>query len=276
MTHLLEQMENGTFILPGMPDITSHIRKLKKDHIQNAKIQEQLLTNIIALDPVLSAQMVSFAQQFASLTKKPCLDVDQAVALMGFRVASNAAIGMALKTAYQAENPVIALEMSHHWRYASAVAVMAIEVAKHLTHIKPEQAMLAALLHHVGGLALLKYADQNPQQALTHTDRNQLIDIASGMIGDFAICVWGLPERYSSLARDVADFHGIRPVSDLVHVVRIAICLVSTQLPVPFEIPEWDEIESFELLGFKTPSNRDTKLSSILLQPAIPTALQVA
>lgn len=255
---LLHKIEQGTFILPSLPDIAARIRQLKKERFENENLRCQMLANIITTDPVLSARILALSNQQIVQKNPPNLDVDQAVASLGFHLCCNAAIGLALKKAYVSQHSNITKEMSEHWHYTAAVAVTAVAIAEHIGSVNPAQAMLAALLHRIGALALLKYADQTPSLSVSLVERTYLIEQTASMVGDFAIAVWDLPERYSALARDVADFRCQRRVSDLVHVVRVAICLVSTQMTVPFDIPDWDNITSFEKLGFK-PSITDDK-----------------
>ena len=261
---LLHKIELGTFVLPSFPDIAERIRQLKKEKLDDEHLQCQMLANIIATDPVLSARILALSNQQILQNNPLNLDVDQAVTSLGFHLCCNAAIGLALKKAYVSQHSTIASEMSEHWHYTAAVAVTAVAIAEHMGTVRPEQAMLAALLHRIGGLALLKYADQTPSLSTSQVERTHLIEQTAGMVGDFAIAVWDLPERYSALARDVADFRCQREVSDLVHVVRLAICLVSTQIAVPFDIPDWKDIVSFEKFGFNPNITDDKQLKKFV------------
>jgi HD-like signal output (HDOD) protein len=270
VNHLLQQISQGAFVLPSMPDIAARVRQLKREHLDDEKLQCQMLANIISSDPVMSARILALSNSQLDRQLTMNLDVDEAVHSLGFHLCSNAAIGLALKKAYVAEHTAIAAEMAAHWRYTSAVAVTAVAIARHVGTVRPEQAMLAALLHRIGALALLKHADKSNVLAHSKQERLHLIDQTASMIGDYAIALWDLPERYSALAKDVADFECQRPVSELVHVVRVAICVVSTLMSAPLLIPEWDKIQSFDILGFNPNMDDDKQLSqfAVALQSA--------
>lgn len=245
---LVKKIENGEFILPGIPEIAEKIRLSIRD--ENANVND--LTYLIEQDPVLSARMVSMANSPALRTAVKINSVNNAVSRMGISFAGNAALGLAMEQAFRAINPVIAKEMNHHWHYTNLVANAAIIIAKKIKTVLVEDVMLAALLHHIGALALLKYADSDEELSTHIEERKIMIQEASGMVGDFAICVWDLPEQYSSLARDIHDFGGVKDVSMLVHIIRAAICLVGVKYKVPVQLPEWDNIPSFGILGLST------------------------
>jgi len=248
---LVKKIENGDFILPGIPEVSEKIRKAVKD--DNVNVAD--LSSLIEQDPVLSARIVSMVNSPAMRTPVKINSVKSAVSRMGLSFAGNAAIGLAMEQAFKAINPVISKEMNHHWFYTNLVANAAIVIAKSIKSVPVEEVMLAALLHHIGALALLKYADSDEELSRSVDERKQIISEASGMVGDFAICVWDLPEQYSSLARDIHDFEGVKDVSMLVHVIRVAICLVGLNYKVPVPLPEWMNIPSFQVLGLPADSD---------------------
>lgn len=257
---LVKQIENGEFILPGIPEVSEKIRNSLKDDNSNVKD----LSDLVEQDPVLSARIVSIANSPAMRTSVEITNVGSAISRMGIKFAGNAAFGLALEQAFKATNRNIAKEMNLHWHYTNLVASAAVVIAKKIKKIPEDEVMLAALLHHIGALALLKYADSDEELSVSLDERTKIIDEASGMVGDFAICVWDLPEQYSCLARDIHDFEGLKDVSELVHIIRLAICFVGINYKVPLTLPEWDKIPSFDILGIS--SNVDNEETQQLIQ----------
>jgi HD-like signal output (HDOD) protein len=94
---------------------------------------------------------------------KAVTDMRKAVQHMGLNMVRSAAIAFAMAQMKKA-NELKGLEapMAVLWQRCSAVAAMAHVVARRLTKINPDTALLAGLLHGVGELYILTRANKHP------------------------------------------------------------------------------------------------------------------
>ena len=98
------------------------------------------------------------AQTASGLTRK--LRSEDA-ARLGITCISNLVTGLAMEQMFQATSDLIDKTMRESWHHSTEVAGIANVICKHYTNLKPDQATLAGLVHEIGVLPILTYAEES-------------------------------------------------------------------------------------------------------------------
>jgi HD-like signal output (HDOD) protein len=158
---LAAELSHGKVDLPSFPDIVPRIRKaLADDNVTPAKV-----VRVVSSEPALAARLLQVANSAAiNFSGKAVTDLRTAVARLGFNMVRSAAIALAMSQLKKVE-ALAGLEkpLDELWRRSASVAAMSHVVARRLTSVNPDTALLAGLLHGVGELYILTRASRHPK-----------------------------------------------------------------------------------------------------------------
>jgi HD-like signal output (HDOD) protein len=156
---LAQELSSGKVELPSFPDIAIKVRKVLADDNVNL----DMVLRVVGSEPTLAARLLQIANSAALSNGTPVRDLRNAVQRMGLNMVRGASIAFAMAQMKKAhdlkglEEPMAAL-----WQRCTAVAAMAHVVARRLTKVNPDTALLAGLLHGVGELYILTRANRHP------------------------------------------------------------------------------------------------------------------
>lgn len=119
---------------------------------------------LIQAEPLLAARVVAMANSAAyNRSGRMVTDVRTALSLLGFKTVRN--LAMVLVTRQMAQLPASPQDRERAarlWEYTAHVASLARVIAKRVTHLDPETAMFAGIVHDIGGFFLLAHAATVP------------------------------------------------------------------------------------------------------------------
>jgi HD-like signal output (HDOD) protein len=127
--------------------------------------QIETAARLVQAEPLLSARTVAMANSVAFNTSgRAITDVRTAVMRLGFRTLRT--LAMALITRQMAgpptdqANQVLAAQL---WEHTAHVASLAHVIARRFTHVDPETALFAGIIHEVAGFYMLSRAKDHPE-----------------------------------------------------------------------------------------------------------------
>src|ERR1700736_6120133 len=156
---LASELSGGKIELPGFPHIVMRVQKVLGD--ENA--DSNRIVKVLGSEPVLASQIVRMANS-AALNPAGALvtDLRAAVARVGLDTVRSATIAFAMRQLRDAplleglEAPLGVL-----WRRSVLVASLSCVIARRMTAVNPDTAMLAGLLQGVGRLYILTRASSH-------------------------------------------------------------------------------------------------------------------
>jgi putative nucleotidyltransferase with HDIG domain len=171
------------------------------------------LARIIGTEPVLSAQILKLSNSAAfNSSSKINTELKTATMRLGYARVKNLtiAVGMKQLTEHKDLNKEIAQLMEGLWNRSVRVASFSCVLAKNLTRLNPDSALLAGLLHDVGKFYILNRANQ--YQALFTSKRAlwNLVDAWHSDIGAAILENWSVSEDIQNAVRNFRN-------SDYVH-----------------------------------------------------------
>src|SRR5882757_7845092 len=201
---LASELSGGKIELPGFPHIVMRVQKVLGD--ENA--DSNRIVKVLGSEPVLASQIVRMANS-AALNPAGALvsDLRAAVARVGLDTVRSATIAFAMRQLRDApllkglEAPLGVL-----WRRSVLVASLSCVIARKLTPINPDTALLAGLLQGIGRLYILTrasghralFADQDSYQAI---EQDWHLSIAAALLEN-----WGIAEEIVQAVHESENF----------------------------------------------------------------------
>ncbi len=210
--------------LPAFPRVVNDILQTLDD--ENANLGA--LVHFVELDPVITARIVAIANSAAmgGRHNSQLRDVNMAVSLIGLSRVRE--IVMAVSLADFAHKSQMS---SYFWEHSVAVAVTAQELGR-FTHVSPDYALVAGLIHDIGQLWMARFYPLEFQmvRSTVNCSERGIIDVERqyfGMdhceIGGILAERWGLPYVIVSALRNHHDPSQVlsEKLSDLIHVAEV-------------------------------------------------------
>jgi HD-like signal output (HDOD) protein len=178
--------------LPSFPDVAIRVRRVLSDEDVSAKD----VVRVVGSEPALAARVMQMANSAAlGHVGKPISDLRAAITRIGFNLVRSAAISFAMAQVRKAEMlKSLGGSLQSHWEHSSLVAAFSHVVARRLSKVNADTALLAGLLHGVGKLYILTQAVRHPalfndQAAYFEVERDWHVSIAKALLE-----TWGIPE----------------------------------------------------------------------------------
>jgi len=190
---LAAELSTGKVELPGFPHIVMQVQRVLADDNADAS----RIVRVIGSEPVLAAQLVRMANSAAlNPGRTPITDLKSAVARVGLDTVRTATIAFAIQQLRDA--PALRgleKQLGVLWRHGVQVAALSHSVARRLTNVSGDTAMLAGLLQGIGKLYILTRASKHRSlfaDALTYQtiEHDWHLSIAAALLEN-----WGIAEE---------------------------------------------------------------------------------
>jgi putative nucleotidyltransferase with HDIG domain len=185
---LTAELSSKELIFPTSLTATMKIRRA----LNNPNISNDNVARIISAEPVLSAQVLKLANSVMfNRGGKRISELRVATMMLGFAAVRHVAIfvGMKQLAEHQAAGKV-SQHMEGLWTRSVRVAALSYVLAKDLTRLSPEKAMLGGLLHDVGKFYILNRARQYQNLFVTEHTIWEVVDQWHASIGAAILENW--------------------------------------------------------------------------------------
>ena len=218
---LAQELSTGKIELPSFPDIALRVRQALAD--ENVKPDQ--VVRVVSSEPALAARLLNIANSAAlNFTGKAVTDLRAAIARMGFNMVRSAAIAFALWQLKSAESlKGLGKPLQELWESSTCVASMSYVIARRVSQVNPDTALLAGLLHGIGKLYILTRAHQHTDLLSdAQTYRAIVRDWHSG-IAKALLENWNMPEEIVAAVSGFEDLDREHPGPvDLTDILTLA------------------------------------------------------
>lgn len=242
---LLDDLEKQKLVLPTLPEIALKVR----DAVSDEDASSKQIAEVISLDPAISARMIQVANSPLLRGSQKTETVDQAITRMGHALVKSMVTTMAMEQIFQATHPITEKYMQEIWNESTQVASIASAIASHFTNLKPDQAMLAGLVHNIGALPILTRAEEIPALLQDEEIFVSLLHRLSGPIGSSIMESWHFPQELINVAHEHQNYSYDSEQVDYVDVVIVAKLQNLEGTDHPDAKLDWNTIPSFCKLG---------------------------
>ncbi len=219
--HLLTAIENDDLVLPTLPEVALRIREAAEDH----DISVPALSKVIGRDPALAARLIKVVNSPMLRATQEVIDLNGAINRLGINYSSNLAIGLVIEQIFHARSPVVQAKLQEVWCHSLEVAGVSYELCRRYTALKPDQAALAGLVHQIGVLPILTYAQDHNELLADPVCLNHVIERIQPLLGVKILSTWEfspqlvpVPGQYLDLTRrtEQVDYTDIVQIARLV------------------------------------------------------------
>ena len=242
---LIAAISSNRIILPTLPEVALQIREAAEDPRADASSMARVLAN----DTAISARVMRVANSPLLRAASPILDLRMAISRLGTQYTCNLAIGLAMEQMFQATSDAIDRRMRQVWSRSTEVAGISAVLARNYSSLKPDQATLAGLVHKIGALPILRFAEEQRKLLRTPELLDQLIDELHGEIGTLILNAWGFTPELACVPSEYRNFGRQVPEVDYADVVMIANLQSHIGSDDPLLEMDWSEISAFARLG---------------------------
>ncbi len=169
---------------------------------------------------------------------------------LGANTTSQLVLSFVMRDLFRAKTPVVRERMTKLWEHSIDVAAISFILARKIGGFDPERALLAGLVHDIGVVAILIYADEIKALKDFDVQIGALIAEYRGEIGAAILRQWNFPEDFVLIAREAEEWRrdpAERP--DYCDLVMVAQLHSFTRSPGMVLHPPIFELPAFNKLG---------------------------
>lgn len=248
---LIQAIESDELVLPTLPEVALKVREAA----ENPDIGIPQLSKVIGNDAALTARIIKVVNSPLLRTNKEITNLQMAVSRLGINYTCNLATGLAMEQMFQATSDVVDRKMREVWNKSTEIAGICHVLCKHYTRLLPDQATLAGLVHQIGVLPILTYAEEHNELLADSISLNHVIEQIHPIIGDKILRTWEFPELIAMVPSQYLDFSRDSAKVDYVDIVQVATLQSYLGSEHPYAQLDWSQIPAFRKLGLDPSQN---------------------
>lgn len=242
---LTHAIENDELILPTLPEVALQVREAAED----PDVSILALSKVIGNDAALTARIIKVVNSPLLRTNREITDLQMAISRLGINYTCNLATGLAMEQMFQATTDVVDRKMREVWNKSTEVAAISHVLCRHYTRLLPDQATLAGLVHQIGILPILTYAEEHGELMADSISLNHVIDRIHPLLGEKILRAWDFREPIAIVPGQYSDFTRNSPTVDYVDIVQVATLQSYLGNNHPYTQLDWSQIPAFTKLG---------------------------
>jgi HD-like signal output (HDOD) protein len=216
---LLAAIERDDLMLPTLPEVALQIREAAED--RDINVSE--LSKVIGRDIALSARLIKVVNSPLLRGSSEVTALNTAITRLGVNYSCNLAIGLVMEQIFNARSAVVEQKMRDIWTTSVQIAGIAYELCRHSdSGLKPDQAALAGMIHQIGALPILIYAEEHNELLSDPICLNHVIDRIHPLIGERILKKWDFPAPLANVPECCLHLHRDPGPADYADIIQIA------------------------------------------------------
>ncbi|MET0067180.1 MAG: HDOD domain-containing protein [Candidatus Thiodiazotropha sp.] len=243
---LITDLNNDCLVLPSLPDVAVRVGRAMRDETTNART----LANIVQTDPAITTKLIRAANSplYAGVT--PVDSCPAAIVRLGADTTHKLVLTFALRELFNTRSQVLKQLMQQLLQHSVKVSALCYVMAKVSQKFNPEHALLAGLLHDIGNVAILSYAERFPEVTNDDEKLQQVMDDMRGRIGSVILRDWGFIEDLILVTQEAEnwfrDHEGDADYADLVIVAQLHAYIGTPRMG---SLPTLDQVPALQKLN---------------------------
>lgn len=236
--------------LPTLPEVALKIR----DTLQDDNCNANSIATAVGQDPAMAARLIQVANSPLYRGKTTIESLQMAVTRLGTRQVSNLVISLAMKQMFQATSFALDTAFREIWVNSIGIAAIARFLAGNISGMDKEEALLAGLIHNIGGLPILTKLDEKLGYDADPKLINHLVSRIAPKLGSLVLRQWDFPDRLAIVPRECINFtrdSAEVDYADIVMVARLQHQLTNNKLQPEEEFEKWQHYPAFAKVGIE-------------------------
>lgn len=238
---LLAAIESDDLVLPTLPEVALTIREAAED----SEVSVNRLAHVVSQDAALSARLIKVVNSPMLRASIEVTSLQSAISRLGINYTSNLAIGLVIEQIFNARAPAVAQRMHEAWKVSLEIAGISSELCRRFTSLMPDQAALAGLVHQIGILPILTYAEDRDELLSDPVCLNHVIENIHPLIGDRILASWDFPPQLAGVPGQCLDASRQQGPIDYADLVLLATLLNQpddTGMDLLYELPAFKRL----------------------------------
>ncbi|MDO9424531.1 MAG: HDOD domain-containing protein [Methylobacter sp.] len=236
----------GELQIPNFPDIALKLRKAIQQDCGVADI-----VKIVNLDPVISAKLIQVVNSPIYRPLSPISTCFDAINRLGLTTTRNLVTAFSMNNLIKSKNPSTKKLIQHSWLQSIKISSISHTLAQFTQKADPDEALLAGLLHNIGVLPILTFADSLPEGTYQPADIDLCINEIHGQIGSIILEKWGFPDKLRQIPLQSTNWFTSTTedinLNDIVLLAKYHHLLASPEkpeLPLLITLPAFQKLEN--------------------------------
>jgi putative nucleotidyltransferase with HDIG domain len=245
---ILDELESDNMVLPSLPDVALKVR----DAIEEEDVTSGKIAKVITTDAALTARLIQVANSPLVRGNKEITSIEAAVTRMGNAMVRNIVNGLIVKQMFQPTTEVSDRKFRAFWQHSAQVAAISHSLAG-FARLKPDQALLAGLVHDIGALPVIKRAEDMPVLLENEAMLDSIIASTHTKIGAAMLQKWDFPEALVAVPAEHENLtRELDGAADYVDIVTVANLQSYVGEQHPHAQVDWNTVPAFAKLGLDT------------------------
>jgi len=244
ITEILTDLKANRLKLPALPQVALKINSI----IDGPDATAKKIAQVISTDTALSARMIQVANSPMFRVGSTAENVQTAVTRMGMGTVRNIVTSFLVSQLFHTKHDVLKKRLMRVWSHSAHVAAISHVLANRFSKLKPDEAMLAGLVHDIGKLPLILKAEDHTELANDSACLDTLDEKLHPALGKVIVQTWGFaPDMVTAVAEHENLTRDSEKI-DLADVVTVANLLSYVGKQRHNAQTNWAEIPAFNKL----------------------------
>ncbi|MBK8973928.1 MAG: HDOD domain-containing protein [Hahellaceae bacterium] len=191
-----EDLKHNRLELPSLPDTALNIRKA----IARPDLSVVELARLVSEDVALTVKLIHVANSPFYRGFRAIESCEDAVVRLGITTTGDLITIYTLREMFNSRRPELQERYATLWAHVTEVGALAYVLAKLTPGLKPDQAMLAGIVHDIGAIPVIMYADRHPALMQDLDSLGDLVSELQSEIGSELLRLWGFPASIADAA----------------------------------------------------------------------------
>ena len=218
IAELLDDLKSNQLELPVLPQVAVKVSRI----VDDPKARTKDLAHIIGADPALSARVIQVANSPLIRGTHNIETLQGALTRMGNNMVRNIVTTFMVRQLFRTENKLLQKRMTDMWNHSAHVASISHVLASHFSNLKPDEALLAGILHDIGKLPILAKARKLPHLDENEKPLDQVLERLHPALGKAILSAWKFQPEIVEAAADHENFYRDSKVLDYTDIVLVA------------------------------------------------------
>ena len=242
---MLDDLRNNRLKLPVLPEVALKVREA----VNNPDAAAATIAKAVSADASIATRLLQVANSPLYRGNAAISNVQNAIARLGPPLVRNLVTSLLLKQLFQTKSPVLKERMQRLWEHSTQVAAISHVLARKLTRLKPDEAMLSGLIHDVGVLPILVKAENSPALLENPALLDELITKLHASVGRLILEAWKFPPELVTVAAEHENLARISEAVDYTDVVTVANLHSYLGTKHPHASVKFSDVPAFTKLG---------------------------
>jgi HD-like signal output (HDOD) protein len=209
MSSKSEKIKNIASKIGNLPILPTVVAKMI-DLADNPQTQTETLAKLISTDQSLTARILKAANSAHYGFSREISTVDTAIVVMGYQAVKEIGLSLSVVDSLKNIGSLNRFDIQKYWEHSVGVGIAAKEISKKHFCANTGELHVAGLLHAMGKMVLIQYAQQDFYAVLDCMEHEniayfeaeeQVLGISHGEIGYIIAQRWNLPEKIATTIR---------------------------------------------------------------------------